>query len=76
MEFNWTNVDGRVNAYVQSRLFTREAAARWDRSLTSVFGARFALDRHWAVSAQYARNLAAPGGSRGGAFSTQLRHRF
>ena len=40
VEFNWTNVDGRVNAYVQSRLFTREAVARWNRSLTSVVGTR------------------------------------
>ncbi len=76
VELNRTNSDGRWTLYAQSRFFASASSNRWERTLISVGGVRYARDNHWALSMQYANDLTTSHERRGGALSSQVRYRF
>jgi len=76
VEINRGSSDGRVNAYVQGRLFTREPVQERNRTLASALGVRLAVNAHWALSAEYATSLLSPSGTWGSTTRSQIRYRF
>lgn len=75
-EVNRTNSDDRVLTYFQGRLFSHETAAGWSRQVNGALGIRFAVDRHWSVSAEYSQRLPGSDRAQERALRLQLRHRF
>ena len=76
-ELDLHSQDDTLLLYAQARTFFQTAASNWDDAVNIAFGARYAPDSHWAISAQWDNDLSTFGGApRGTTFSLQLRYRF
>ena len=63
--------------YAQSKNLNRQMPSGWDDAWVVASGLRFAPDAHWALSAQFERDVRQFGvGKRRGFFTLQARYRF
>jgi hypothetical protein len=76
-ELNWQSPGEVFMVYAQSKNLNRQMPSGWDDAWVVASGLRFAPDAHWALSAQFERDVRQFGvGKRRGFFTLQARYRF
>jgi hypothetical protein len=76
-ELNWQSPSEVFMVYTQSKNLNRQMPSGWDDAWVVAAGLRFAPDAHWALSAQFERDVRQFGvGKRRGFFTLQARYRF